>query len=97
MVQDGYRCCTGQYRRSLPGVRKGILFQRRLAGENLWQQLVDHRKTTRGMAVAMLRITLTGGFIALGLSLIFPNEFSLAIVRYAMGIFGVSMMILTAF
>ena len=49
------------------------------------------------MAVAMLRITLTGGFIALGLSLIFPNEFSLAIVRYAMGIFGVSMMILTAF
>lgn len=81
----------------------GLLYHRAAAyfyrgpGEALWTKLADNRKTTRGMAVAMLRITLTGGCVALGLSLIFPNEFSLAIVRYAMGIFGLIMMVLTAF
>jgi energy-coupling factor transport system substrate-specific component len=65
-------------------------------GEALWTKLADHKTTTRRMAVAMLRITLTGGFVSLGLSLIFPNEFSLAVVRYVTGIFGIIMMILTA-
>lgn len=66
------------------------------AGEALWNRIRDTKGTTRSMAVAMLRITLTGGFLGLGLALIFPNEFELLIVEYVMGIFAALLFILTA-
>lgn len=81
----------------------GLLYHRlapyfyRGGGEALWTKLQDKKTTTRNMAVAMLRISLTGGFIAMGLSLIFPNEFSLTIVEYAAGIFAIMLMTLTLF
>ncbi len=81
----------------------GLLYHRlapyfyRGGGESLWTKLQDKKTTTRNMAVAMLRISLTGGFIAMGLSLIFPNEFSLTIVEYASGLFAIMLMTLTVF
>lgn len=66
------------------------------AGEALWNRIRDTKGTTRSMAVAMLRITLTGGFLGLGLAFIFPNEFELLVVEYVMGIFAVLLFILTA-
>ena len=66
------------------------------AGEALWNRIRDNKGTTRSMAVAMLRIALTGGFLGLGLAFIFPNEFELIIVEYVMGIFAALLFILTA-
>ncbi len=66
------------------------------AGEALWNRIRDTKGTTRSMAVAMLRITLTGGFLGLGLAFIFPNEFELLVVEYVMGIFAALLFILTA-
>lgn len=66
------------------------------AGEALWNRIKDPKGTTRNLAVAMIRITLTGGFLGLGLAFIFPNEFELLIVEYVMGIFAAILFILTA-
>lgn len=66
------------------------------AGEALWNRIRDPKGTTRNLAVAMIRITLTGGFLGLGLAFIFPNEFELLIVEYVMGIFAAILFILTA-
>ena len=66
-------------------------------GEALWRRLGDKKTTTRNMAVAMLRITLTGLFLAAGLALMVPPEFHSKVVEYTMGVFALLLLVMTGF
>ena len=66
-------------------------------GEALWRRLEDKKTTTRNMAVAMLRITLTGLFLAAGLALMVPPEFHSKVVEYTMGVFALLLLVMTGF
>ena len=62
--------------------------------QKFWLAAKDTKSTTRGMSIAILRITLTALFIGVGFKFLMPAEMGQTIVMYVMGILSLVLLVL---